>query len=178
VELKFWICFQDIEFPEPLVKADLFKAIFLSSSEESDSENEELPGKTRDSQRDSDSSSQPASAKSVVRNMSPPRGIFANVDLDAINARRASKVAERPVKQREKSPSPSCKDSESEEDMIYGPKLPTNNSTPSITSTLLAPSSPDRAEELWVEKDSREKHRKHKKDKKHKKHKSKKHKRK
>ncbi|XP_033211365.1 G patch domain-containing protein 1 homolog [Belonocnema kinseyi] len=63
-------------------KKDLFKAIFLSSSEDSDSEVDEsldsevvksvLIGKT--------------SEVNLQRNTSPPRGIFANVDLDSLVA--------------------------------------------------------------------------------------------
>ena len=64
-------------------KKDLFKAIFLSSSEDSDSELEEnidsevvksvLIGKT------------PAETN-LQRNTSPPRGIFAKLDLDSLKA--------------------------------------------------------------------------------------------
>ncbi|XP_034944075.1 G patch domain-containing protein 1 homolog [Chelonus insularis] len=64
-------------------KKDLFKAIFLSSSDESESENE--------TNEDVDSNTvkslligKPVGELNVQRNTSPPRGIFAKLDLDDI----------------------------------------------------------------------------------------------
>lgn len=107
-----------MEFADPPSKMDLYKAVFLSSSEdESASEDEhtnadKLPAQsavtqlitlepviTRPAEEVPGSSSfgassfaateplkrTPASALNILRNMSPPRGIFSNLDLDAIN---------------------------------------------------------------------------------------------
>ncbi|XP_053972208.1 G patch domain-containing protein 1 homolog [Hylaeus volcanicus] len=64
-------------------KKDLFKAIFLSSSEESDSEPEE----SMDSEAvKSVLIGKAPSELNVNRNTSPPRGIFAKVDLDSLLA--------------------------------------------------------------------------------------------
>uniref|UniRef100_A0A1B6DZX4 G-patch domain-containing protein n=1 Tax=Clastoptera arizonana TaxID=38151 RepID=A0A1B6DZX4_9HEMI len=68
-------------FEEPPNKVDLFKAIFLSSSDESDLENEE-------------SKKEPIGGVvrpvNVLRNTSPPRGIFANIDLISLSESKKS----------------------------------------------------------------------------------------
>ncbi|XP_049956599.1 G patch domain-containing protein 1 homolog [Schistocerca serialis cubense] len=107
-----------MDFADPPSKMDLYKAVFLSSSEdESASEDERTntnkspsqsaitqhiklePGITRAAEEVPGTSSfgrssfaateplkqTPASALNILRNTSPPRGIFSNLDLDAIN---------------------------------------------------------------------------------------------
>lgn len=68
-------------------KKDLFKAIFLSSSEDSDSESEEKV--------DSEALKSVLIGKdpkeiNIQRNTSPPRGIFAKVDLDSLVTKRVN----------------------------------------------------------------------------------------
>ncbi|XP_012257550.2 G patch domain-containing protein 1 homolog [Athalia rosae] len=63
-------------------KKDLFKAIFLSSSEDSDSERED---EVDDEKLKSVLIGQNPGALNTQRNTSPPRGIFANLDLDSLN---------------------------------------------------------------------------------------------
>ncbi|XP_046604837.1 G patch domain-containing protein 1 [Neodiprion virginianus] len=63
-------------------KKDLFKAIFVSSSEDSDSEREEEPD---DEKFKSVLIGKNPGELNVQRNTSPPRGIFANLDLDSLN---------------------------------------------------------------------------------------------
>lgn len=66
---------------EKFDKIDLYKAIFLSDSENEDlSEENNIIG-----QSDDDFVMKP---KNIERNTSPPRGIFANIDFDEINAWR------------------------------------------------------------------------------------------
>lgn len=62
-------------------KKDLFKAIFLSSSEDSDSEKDE---EVDDEKLKSVLIGKNSSDLNVKRNTSPPRGIFANLDLDSL----------------------------------------------------------------------------------------------
>ncbi|XP_046752657.1 G patch domain-containing protein 1 homolog [Diprion similis] len=63
-------------------KKDLFKAIFVSSSEDSDSEREE---ELDDDKFKSVLIGKNPGELNVQRNTSPPRGIFANLDLDSLN---------------------------------------------------------------------------------------------
>lgn len=63
-------------------KKDLFKAIFLSSSEDSDSAGEE---ELDDEKLKSILIGKNLGQLNVQRNTSPPRGIFANLDLDSLN---------------------------------------------------------------------------------------------
>lgn len=91
---------------EKFDKMDLYKAIFLS-----DSEDEEEEPKTVDTEKD-----YVEVPKNTARNTSPPRGIFANVDFDELNSWRRhvdkpSKVPEEPEKVEM-------------EVETYGPKIP------------------------------------------------------
>lgn len=115
------------EQPKPEEKPDLFKAIFLSSSEdsESDSEDEETSQSNTTLQKKNDSE------KNLVtpRNLSPPRGIFANLDLDALNTRPSEKQVEKSGATEDKSGSKdhelALKDENQGDDLMYGPRLPT-----------------------------------------------------
>lgn len=63
---------------------DLYKAIFLSSSDE---EEEEDIKKSTVSSNQTQKPEQPTAQKlNVLRNTSPPRGIFANLDFDKLNS--------------------------------------------------------------------------------------------
>lgn len=202
-----------LEFPDPPAKIDLYRAIFLSSSEDSDDDSEEkdsgnftkannskqnVPqegGETEEKTLSLDKFLTPAE-KNTKRNMSPPRGVFANLDLDAINARK-EKSNNVPDKKEE---SDVCKNKQTVEDHVereqndgleqlaqdmYGPQLPSisvsaaTNSTslPSVKKVL--PSVVTSVHNEWVEITKKDSHKnkhskKHKKSSKHKKHKHKK----
>jgi G patch domain-containing protein 1 len=220
-----------LEFPDPPAKIDLYKAIFLSSSEDSDSDSNEnysvnlakennlkemtssdtnrteslllesVPQAGRGSgEEDTVSSSNTLTAgdKNAQRNMSPPRGVFANLDLDAINARKKEKLSAVPENKTQSDIGTSrqttnedlveCEQNSSLEiieENMYGPRLPSISSSVSKNTTLVhavskvLPSiavAPVHTE--WVEKTKehshKNKHKKHKKSSKHKKHKYKK----
>ncbi|XP_043248784.1 G patch domain-containing protein 1 homolog [Colletes gigas] len=189
-------------------KKDLFKAIFLSSSEESDSEPEEsmdseavksvLIGKT-------------PSEMNVNRNTSPPRGIFAKVDLDnlltsskstvqtdeAVDTEMDAKVASNPEPGTGSNPSNDSNLNPAEPLMLpdmYGPALPSrllknDNSVPEASGSqtlkpvfksvvVPKPKVDSKISGVWVERGKVKKSKKEKKKHKHKEHKSSKHKRK
>jgi G patch domain-containing protein 1 len=156
-----------IDLEETGNKMDLFKAIFENSDDE-DSEEEETDKPPK------------ATPVEPLRNTSPPRGIFANLDLDALSNNRKPK----------ESPAPKEAEAEPEDPLAYGPKLPqvkfTNVSLPqpkiltvTVDNSSSSSSSSDDGE--WVEKSSKsskkhskKSHKKSKKKEKHKKHKKKK----
>ncbi|XP_017885935.1 G patch domain-containing protein 1 [Ceratina calcarata] len=187
-------------------KKDLFKAIFLSSSEESDSEPEEtidsevvksvLIGKV------------PAEVN-VNRNTSPPRGIFAKVDLDSLLAGPKSNIETNEESNKEKDVNTKNSDSAVETKLssdqadieevqmlpdMYGPVLPsrllkTENTTGETSSSepmkpvfrsvvVPKPKTDSKVLGVWVERKKEKKSKKEKKKHKHKEHKSSKHKRK
>lgn len=203
--------------PENAPKIDLYKAIFLSSSEdESESEENSKPNSvsskaniegSSDSVKHSftDLSSESSlqqtdtSKVNVLRNMSPPRGVFANLDLDAINswAKKSETVEDRSNKTvTETDTSKIITGSEklrivenkNESHLIYGPSLP--NVFPDKTvlpNTTRSQSSTDTdSDREWVELKSETKHKhkkkhskkSHKKEKRHKDTKKHKHKKK
>ncbi|CAK9797616.1 G patch domain-containing protein 1 [Anthophora quadrimaculata] len=185
-------------------KKDLFKAIFLSSSEESDSEPEESV--------DSEAVKSVLIGKvpgevNVNRNTSPPRGIFAKVDLDSLvtNTRNNTQVNEKAATETaevkpevEIEPKQSDNNSNSPEIQLlpdmYGPVLPSRllkseNITvePSSSQTFKPvfksvvvpkPKVDSKITGVWVERGKVKKSKKEKKKHKHKEHKSSKHKRK
>lgn len=139
--------------PKPEEKPDLFKAIFLSSSEdsESDSEDDDTP------QTNKSLESKTNSKENLVtpRNLSPPRGIFANLDLDALNARSSEKKEEN-ISSTKGNTSESHHSSmivdKQGDDLMYGPRLPTalpKTSLPSSSDTFHSHQIGERA--LWVE---------------------------
>lgn len=215
-----------LEFPDPPAKIDLYKAIFLSSSEDSDSDtnennslnlvkesklNEITPSDTNKTisplpetvSQVGRGGEDTASTNNILtfaeknsqRNMSPPRGVFANLDLDAINTQKKEKSNTVPEIKMQ-SDINKCKQTTNEdpveceqnnkleyiEENMYGPRLPTvtssvtNNTTLVRTVSKVLPSiavAPVHTE--WVEKTNehshKNKHKKHKKSSKHKKHK-------
>lgn len=217
-----------LEFPDPPAKIDLYKAIFLSSSEDSDSDIEEnnaanltkgsmakemTLSETKKTEgvlesvlqegREVEDKETALSDKIVVsternthRNMSPPRGVFANLDLDALNTRKenSNKVLENKEESDISKIKPPTNDDNEEseqnnklqqiEDNMYGPQLPSvpmtvikNTSVPTVKTVL--PSVVGSVYTDWVEKvktvSHKSKHnKKHKKSSKHKKHKHKK----
>jgi G patch domain-containing protein 1 len=212
-----------LEFPDPPAKIDLYKAIFLSSSEDSDSDNEEdssanlikeskseeiTLSKTNKTdslllesvpqEEDIVSSNTVTSAgKNIQRNLSPPRGVFANLDLDAINAqiKGKSNTAHENKKQTEISKSKQTANEDHTEHEqnsrldqtgkdMYGPQLPSvplsvsKNTTSVPTVNKVLSSVVASVYNEWVEKTNdshKSKHnKKHKKSSKHKKHKHKK----
>jgi len=217
-----------LEFPDPPAKIDLYKAIFLSSSEDSESDSEENnpPNLTSEStavdttlsetkktegvleivpqdRREVEDKETALSDKIVIsaerntkRNMSPPRGVFANLDLDALNTRKedSNKVLENKEKSDISEIKPPTNENQVEcvqnkklqqnEDNMYGPQLPSvptvvvkNTSVRAVKTAL--PSVVGSVHTEWVEKvktvSHKSKHnKKHKKSSKHKKHKHKK----
>lgn len=136
--------------PEPEEKPDLFKAIFLSSSEDSDSEDEDT------SKDDTASIPGKKSNTSAPRNLSPPRGIFANLDLDALNARQVERQGETPaaLKSDEEKSGCSQKDLKQESDLMYGPRLPSalpKLIAPSSSNTSIPQQQIKQTSAIWVE---------------------------
>ncbi|XP_033331842.2 G patch domain-containing protein 1 homolog [Megalopta genalis] len=188
-------------------KKDLFKAIFLSSSEESDSEPEE----SIDSEAvKSVLIGKPAAEVNTKRNTSPPRGIFAKLDLDNLlsgskDSEQANKNGKNEIDENTEShseigivPNQSNDSSTNIEEPIilsdmYGPALPsklvkvedsiseaTSSQTlkPVFRSVVTKPKTDTKIYGVWVEKRKAKKVKKEKKKHKHKEHKSSKHKRK
>ncbi|KZC04879.1 PREDICTED: G patch domain-containing protein 1 homolog [Dufourea novaeangliae] len=136
-------------------KKDLFKAIFLSSSEDSDSE----PEVSMDSEAvKSVLIGKTASEVNTNRNTSPPRGIFAKVDLDNLlcgSTKADEQANENVCKEKDMNTtddveveigSNQCKDSNTNDDDVimlpdmYGPALPSRltipeSSTPEASSS-------------------------------------------
>ncbi|KAF6203253.1 hypothetical protein GE061_003671 [Apolygus lucorum] len=73
--------FEKIKFDDPAEKKDLFKAIFCDSEDE---EEEETPPPPKLAPHKPSEASQ----QNVLRNTSPPRGIFANLNLDKLNEKK------------------------------------------------------------------------------------------
>ncbi|XP_076385513.1 G patch domain-containing protein 1 [Megachile rotundata] len=183
-------------------KKDLFKAIFLSSSEESESEPEE----SMDSEAvKSVLIGKVPSEVNVNRNTSPPRGIFAKVDLDSLIADPRSSAQANETKEKETilvsdSESKQINDADSNPPDIellpdmYGPALPSRllknePPTPEASSSqtfkpvfksvvVAKPKTDSKISGVWVERTKVKKSKKEKKKHKHKEHKSSKHKRK
>ena len=108
-------------------KKDLFKSIFLSSSEESDSEsNESLDSEAVKSVL----IGKVPSEVNVNRNTSPPRGIFAKVDLDSLvnNTKSNVQLDETTSKEKDVNTVNSELETESQQD--------NSNSNPSETQLL------------------------------------------
>lgn len=188
-------------------KKDLFKAIFLSSSEDSESESDEND--------DSEAVKSVLIGKdpkeiNVQRNTSPPRGIFAKLDLDSLvtqpkrvnNESSVSKIPEITSPARSDGSrnnvadhNDAINDTEIPPDM-YGPVLPqrllkqegpattaeagdTNQSLkPIFRSVVVSKAIDSRLDGKWVERDKTKKSKKEKKKHKHKEHKNSKHKKK
>ncbi|XP_076286852.1 G patch domain-containing protein 1 homolog [Lasioglossum baleicum] len=187
-------------------KKDLFKAIFLSSSEESESEPEE----SIDSEAVKSVLIGKPSEVNIKRNTSPPRGIFAKVDLDnLLSGSKSSEQANKNVNKEVDTNTASQSDVgitsnqsndsniNSDEPILlpdmYGPALPTklvkvedttSEATTSQTvkplfrSVVTKPTTDTKISGVWVEKRKVKKSKKEKKKHKHKEHKSSKHKRK
>ncbi|XP_067012544.2 G patch domain-containing protein 1 homolog [Anabrus simplex] len=175
---------EEITFPDPPEKIDLYRAIFLSSSDESEEDEDE---KEEENVKIGDVEEKTKEDLPMERNTSPPRGVFANLDLDAINARKPVQ----PVTEQSsppKSPEVIPTNGEvkqivtSEEDSdIYGPKLPTQPlpQRPAQASVNVVPITYVMPQGEWVEKRKKHKNKHHKKEhKKSSKHKSKKSKKK
>lgn len=83
--------FQD-QLVDSTNKLDLYRAIFLSSSDEED-DDDKNPGSSNQTQR----REQPtAKDLNILRNNSPPRGIFANLDLDKLNSIGSDRIQKPP----------------------------------------------------------------------------------
>ncbi|XP_023951409.2 G patch domain-containing protein 1 homolog isoform X2 [Bicyclus anynana] len=122
---------------EKFDKIDLYKAIFLSDSENEDINDDDTTAKDKD---DNDFIVKP---KNIERNTSPPRGIFANIDFDEINAWRRpenesgdNKTVENNIQTKPEETKEKTIDSindggkemtgEVEQEETYGPKIPEN----------------------------------------------------
>ncbi|KAJ9586453.1 hypothetical protein L9F63_019891 [Diploptera punctata] len=194
----------NLEFPDPPAKVDLFKAIFLSSSDDdSDGDDETKPVETSEVVKNVDSETsnnleeksieleemESSLPKNIQRNLSPPRGVFASLDLDAFNSHRKT-VTE---KSKEADADDTVLDKESNKEQVqdpdikdmYGPilpafTLPATSSSTSVPVTKVLPSIVVPGNSEWIERTNKEIHRdkKHKKHKKSSKHKKSKHKKK
>ncbi|XP_028166555.1 G patch domain-containing protein 1 homolog isoform X2 [Ostrinia furnacalis] len=105
---------------EKFDKMDLYKSIFLS-----DSENEEDMNEIPVEINAEDFIDRP---KNVERNLSPPRGIFANIDFDELNSWRRNTKTDKPENvnkdsSKEETPKEKAEDSSGD---VYGPKIPEN----------------------------------------------------
>lgn len=184
-------------------KKDLFKAIFLSSSEDSDSDTEDNV--------DSEAVKSILIGKdpkqiNVQRNTSPPRGIFAKLDLDSLvtqpksvnDENMISKVSETNLPITDESQNDLTEPNNVTDDTemailpdMYGPVLPqrllkqnntattteadnANQLKPVFRSVVVSKTTEDSTLGEWVERDKVKKKKKHK----HKEHKSPKHKKK
>ncbi|CAH0717746.1 unnamed protein product, partial [Brenthis ino] len=115
---------------EKFDKMDLYKSIFLSDSED---EIEEV-----NKEETTNSKDYMDKPKNVERNLSPPRGIFANIDFDELNSwkRRSddknnetqTKCSENDNKERDGKDKTieENKNGSMEVDAVYGPKIPDN----------------------------------------------------
>lgn len=193
----------------PEEKKDLFKAIFCDTSDEEDDEtgtNNKPSTSVPDAEKlkllESFVATKPAGEFNILRNKSPPRGIFKNI-LERTDC--STKDDENRTKNVSSDSSSDSNESDNEQESYYGPKLPKSkpaepeNSGMEVSATtsqaFLSSNIDDRLAELlkrnkeavvfeeWVEKDSnsgkkkkkKEKHSKSsKKSKKHKKEKKKK----
>lgn len=138
---------------------DLFKAIFLSSSEsEAEDEDEE---KEKEQKRKKDEILSNVLSDQLVPKIKPIKeGILSNIDFKAFQSSKASKETVSPETTSQPDPN------------IFGPRLPTNKVAASIPPTAAG----DRKEvndDEWVEKSEKRKEKKHKSHKHKKKHKHK-----
>ncbi|XP_062555294.1 G patch domain-containing protein 1 homolog [Armigeres subalbatus] len=183
---------------KPEEKKDLFQSIFCSSDEEEESldTNQPSTSSTNEAEKlklvESLVAIKPASQMNVLRNHSPPRGIFKSIfDLKRPDGQPSAAIT---IAVSEDSSSSSENDITTQDEFFYGPKLPSSNQAIATTSSSSASTS--QANQLdvklreierkaagskniieeWVEKEKiSSKKSKRKKDKEHKK--SKKHKR-
>ncbi|XP_055627851.1 G patch domain-containing protein 1 homolog [Toxorhynchites rutilus septentrionalis] len=171
-------------------KKNLFKSIFCSSDEEDEgtdipqSENNEsskLPDSEKAKLVDSLVAIKPASEVNILRNNSPPRGIFKSI-FEIKSSRQASQDSMNVTDKILEAKSSSNTESDVQNDALYGPKLPASISNAAIRadktvgSTIEVDKSKEDVE--WVEKrkisgKSKKKHKEHKKSKKNKKDKKK-----
>uniref|UniRef100_A0A0A9YGP9 G-patch domain-containing protein n=1 Tax=Lygus hesperus TaxID=30085 RepID=A0A0A9YGP9_LYGHE len=165
--------FEKIKFDDPAEKKDLFKAIFCDSEDEDEEETPPPPKLAPPKPSE-------ASQQNVLRNTSPPRGIFANLNLDKLNEKKSasdSKVEEASNDLGVTSKQDGVNDSggagsvppnvggqdgaEPPKQDIYGPALPNRPifvhkhkvpPKPAVSSSDSSSSSSE--EEQWVEKES------------------------
>ncbi|KAL0811841.1 hypothetical protein ABMA28_009268 [Loxostege sticticalis] len=109
---------------EKFDRMDLYKSIFLSDSENED----ETPSTKPNDNSAEDFIDKP---KNVERNLSPPRGIFANIDFDELNSwrRNAKTDKEEKADNKNNSKEETTKETQNNtEDIsdVYGPKIPEN----------------------------------------------------
>lgn len=199
-------------------KEDLYKAIFLSSSDESDGEEsketdfrEERSGQILNESSEKTKVAnesvvmtdphKPASFFNTLRNTSPPRGIFANIDLDLINSRKSKNASfntndnadknienvgniNKETRNEDESSNKLVNEVGDDSLFVYGPKLPSKvvNSDKDVSKTVKSvkkiveynSDSTDESSNEWIESDKISKKHKSKKKKEKKVHKHKK----
>ena len=167
---------------------DLFQSIFLASSDSSSNESEVDEPKNNDKEPTKkdifgtelvkDTTEKPWEKKpeNTLRNPNPNRGIFANVDLDKLNAKKdvtnpvvITTPSSKPNPMPSSSGRMSAKDFFGGSDNTFGPAKPKET----VKDFKSKETSTSSEEDEWVEKSER-KHKKHKKEKKKKSKKSKK----
>lgn len=109
---------------EKFDKMDLYKSIFLSDSEDED----EPSTHTNDKPSEVNAEDFIDKPKNVERNLSPPRGIFANIDFDELNSWKRNTKDDK-LENKNDSKEESNKDKAKPEDNleeahVYGPKIP------------------------------------------------------
>lgn len=172
---------EDEEIAKITDKVDLFKAIFLSSSDEEDETEEN--SSTQDSQqiKELDYRAREAMENKKEIRYSPARGIFANLDLESLKSKPSySKNDEQDVPASTSTSTASFEVMETKpkastvDNLLYGPKMPTALSTSNVKKEPKCEYDKKKEKDdslVWVEKSK-----KHKKHKKHKKQKHKKNK--
>ncbi|XP_014225765.1 G patch domain-containing protein 1 homolog [Trichogramma pretiosum] len=163
-------------------KMDLFKAIFLDSSDEDEEETSKSENLGKNDEKLKNVLLGKSTAEiNVQRNDSPPRGIFAEIDLDNLlkkplmqNTKKADQsVEDRDLNEKislnESKSTEQIEDSSSEDDPmdVYGPALPKELVQIDATSRKPIFTKKNADDKLWIEK----KDKKSKKDKKKHKHK-------
>lgn len=147
-------------------KVDLFKAIFLSSSDDEDEEKDNTPAEFIPIPKEETENE--IKKKSDKISYSPPRGIFTNLDLDSLRYKpNISKNTEIIEKEEKINTTSDIKAAEIDPQM-YGPQIPMNL----IRGKVARPShifktNSKEVNSVWVEKNRKHK-KKHKKHKKHK----------
>lgn len=142
-------------------KMDLYKSIFLSDSEEEE-----------DLTKKNEVSDFIETPKNVERNTSPPRGIFANIDFDELNAwRRTDTTKKEETKKPENTIIKDKQEKSEPAEEMYGPKIPENLQNrlqPKVKDQTSIEIGSSSSEDSWVDANELKSKKKKKKSKKHK----------
>lgn len=158
-------------------KVDLYKAVFLDSSSESEDEIEEASDKKQESNNKIEQFKSTILSDDLIPKIKPLKeGILSNIDFSSFN-----KNKQPPDKPDDKVTEMQVEISQTRTDLSYGPQLPIKREETTITTNHVNMLSSD-SDDCWIEKDEQVKkqkksrHKKKDKKEKHKKHKHKKNK--